>query len=92
MPEEREWLQQLQDWGLVDTYRQQHPDIDDRFSWFDYRSRGFEAEPRRGLRIDLILATRPLAERCHDAGIDYTIRSMEKPSDHCPVWADFDIN
>jgi len=92
LPEERDWLQQLMDWGLVDTYRQRHPRTDDRFSWFDYRSRGFERKPRRGLRIDLILATRTLAGTCIDAGIDYTIRAMEKPSDHCPVWAEFDIS
>jgi exodeoxyribonuclease-3 len=92
LPEEREWLQQLFDWGLVDTYRLRHPQIDNKFSWFDYRSRGFEREPRRGLRIDLVLATHTLAEHCVDAGISYSIRSMEKPSDHCPVWAAFDIS
>jgi exodeoxyribonuclease-3 len=27
-----------------------------------------------------------------DSGIDYDIRSMEKPSDHCPIWAEFDID
>lgn len=91
LPEEREWLQQLQDWGLADTFRQIHPETDDRFSWFDYRSRGFEREPKRGLRIDLILATPALAELCTDAGIAYDIRALEKPSDHCPIWADFDL-
>jgi exodeoxyribonuclease-3 len=91
LPEEREWLQRLVDWGLVDTYRQCRADSTDRYSWFDYRSRGFERQPRRGLRIDLILATSPLASTCRDAGIDYAIRAMDKPSDHCPVWADFDI-
>ena len=89
LPEEREWLDALLAWGLVDTFRARHPDVDDRFSWFDYRSRGFERDPRRGLRIDLLLATRVLAERCTDAGIDYEIRAMERPSDHCPVWAEF---
>jgi exodeoxyribonuclease-3 len=92
LPEEREWLQALLDWGLVDTYRQCQPESDDMYSWFDYRSRGFEREPRRGLRIDLILATPVLAASCRDAGIDYTIRAMEKPSDHCPIWADFDLD
>jgi exodeoxyribonuclease-3 len=91
LPEEREWLQRLLDWGLLDSYRHCHADSNDRFSWFDYRSRGFEREPRRGLRIDLILATRALVDRCSDAGIDYDIRAMQKPSDHCPVWADFDL-
>ncbi|MEW7978744.1 MAG: exodeoxyribonuclease III [Candidatus Sedimenticola endophacoides] len=91
LPEEREWLQALREWGLHDTFRTLHPDARDRFSWFDYRSRGFEREPRRGLRIDLILASSALNRRCTGAGIDYHIRSMDKPSDHCPVWAEFDL-
>lgn len=90
LPEEREWLQALMDWGLHDVFRVVHPDVDDRFSWFDYRSRGFEREPKRGLRIDHLLVTAPLKERLLDAGIDYRIRAMERPSDHCPVWATFD--
>ncbi len=91
LPEEREWLAALADWGLVDTFRQQHPDVTDRFSWFDYRSRGFDREPKRGLRIDHLYASRPLAEKLIDSGINYEIRGMEKPSDHCPVWSEFSI-
>ncbi len=91
LPEEREWMDTLKAWGLEDLYRRCHPDVGDRFSWFDYRSRGFDREPKRGLRIDLMLATRPLAECCRDADIDYVIRALPKPSDHCPVWADFDL-
>ena len=91
LPEEREWIQKLYDWGLHDTFRDQHPEVDDRFSWFDYRSKGFEREPRRGLRIDLILATKPLLTSCNNTGIDYDVRGMEKPSDHCPIWAEFSI-
>ncbi|VAX06222.1 Exodeoxyribonuclease III [hydrothermal vent metagenome] len=91
LPEEREWLQTLMDWGLHDTFRALHPEVDDSFSWFDYRSRGFEQNPQRGLRIDMILATKSLANLCTDAGIAYDIRSMEKPSDHCPIWAMFDV-
>lgn len=88
LPEEREWLDTVMSWGLQDSFRKLHPETDDRFSWFDYRSRGFEREPRRGLRIDLILLSAALAERCVDAGIDYDIRAMEKPSDHCPIWTE----
>ena len=91
LPEEREWLATLTDWGLFDAYRSVHPQADDRFSWFDYRSRGFERDPRRGLRIDLLLVSAPLRERLVDAGIDYDIRGMQKPSNHCPVWATFDL-
>jgi exodeoxyribonuclease III len=91
LPEEKQWLKTLIDWGLSDSYRQLHPDVNDRFSWFDYRSKGFDKEPRRGLRIDLILATSPLSQQCCDAGIDYEVRGMEKPSDHCPIWAEFEL-
>jgi exodeoxyribonuclease-3 len=92
LPEEREWLQHLLDWGLVDTYRKCFPQVDNKFSWFDYRSRGFERDPKRGLRIDLLLATDTLADVCSDAGISYSVRSMEKPSDHCPIWATFNVS
>jgi exodeoxyribonuclease-3 len=86
LPEEREWLERLKNWGLVDSFRQLHPEVNDRFSWFDYRSRGFEDEPKRGLRIDVILASQGLQARLKDAGVDYQLRGMEKPSDHAPIW------
>ena len=88
LPEEREWLARLKGWGLVDTFRQLHPECGDRFSWFDYRSKGFD--DNRGLRIDLILATRPLLARLQESDIDYPLRGHEKPSDHAPIWACFD--
>lgn len=86
LPEERQWLERLLDWGLLDSFRSLHPQTDDRFSWFDYRSRGFEDQPKRGLRIDLIMASRALQPRLQAAGIDYELRGMEKPSDHAPIW------
>jgi exodeoxyribonuclease-3 len=91
LPEEREWLETLVAFGLADAFRVRYPQVSDCFSWFDYRSRGFERDPKRGLRIDHILVSRPLAERLVDSGIDYGIRGMDKPSDHCPVWASFDL-
>ncbi|MFC6635677.1 exodeoxyribonuclease III [Microbulbifer taiwanensis] len=91
LPEEREWLQKIENWGLVDTFRAQNPETDDVFSWFDYRSRGFDREPKRGLRIDLIMASQPLADACVATGVDYDVRAMERPSDHAPVWAEFKI-
>ncbi|WP_194089119.1 exodeoxyribonuclease III [Vibrio hibernica] len=86
-PEEREWLKTLLDWGFEDTFRNLHPQVDDQFSWFDYRSRGFD--DNRGLRIDVILATPSLAAKCIDARIDYELRGIEKPSDHAPIWSEF---
>lgn len=91
LPEERDWLQTLFDWGLDDSYRVKYPDVDNLFSWFDYRSKGFDRDPKRGLRIDHILTTSSLTKTLKDSGIDYDIRSMEKPSDHCPAWSSFDI-
>ncbi|MBR9912132.1 MAG: exodeoxyribonuclease III [Gammaproteobacteria bacterium] len=88
-PEERQWLARLQEWGLTDSFREIYPDEAQTFSWFDYRSKGFEREPKRGLRIDLIMATPCLQSRCSDAGADYAIRGMDKPSDHAPVWSEF---
>jgi exodeoxyribonuclease III len=88
LPEERAWFERLTTWGLTDSFRYRQPDCADRFSWFDYRSRGFEADPKRGLRIDHILLTGALLDRCHAVGIDYAIRAMDKPSDHCPVWVE----
>ncbi len=91
LPEERDWYQALMETGLSDTYRLFRPDAADEFSWFDYRSRGFEDTPKRGLRIDHILCTDGLKNRCVDAGISYDIRGMDKPSDHAPIWAKFDL-
>lgn len=89
LPEEREWYARMEGFGLSDAYRKIHPSESDRFSWFDYRSRGFEAEPKRGLRIDHLMVTAPLLAKVTDSDVDYEIRGMEKPSDHAPVWASF---
>lgn len=85
LPEEREWLQTLLDWGFEDSFRSLNPDTTDQFSWFDYRSKGFD--DNRGLRIDVILATPSLHANLTEAGIDYELRGIEKPSDHAPIWA-----
>jgi len=92
LPEEREWLQKVMDWGLSDTYAAATTDADRLYSWFDYRSKGFDREPRRGLRIDLILATASLAAKVTGVGIDYDLRGAEKPSDHAPIWCEFELD
>ena len=86
-PPERQALRTLCDFGLTDTFRLHHEE-GGRFSWWDYRQLAF---PRNeGLRIDHVLATRPLAERCVAADIDREARKGKLPSDHAPVWADFE--
>ena len=91
LPEEREILKELTDWGLHDSYRTLFPEKNDVFSWFDYRSKGFEDTPKRGLRIDHIWVTKKLNAKIKDCGIDYDIRGMDKPSDHAPIWTLFDL-
>lgn len=90
LPEERTWLNRLMEWGTHDLYREKFPDSNEFLSWFDYRSKGFDDDPKRGLRIDLLLGTKPVLKRLKNAGIDYEIRAMEKPSDHAPVWIELD--
>jgi len=88
LPEEREWLNKVLSLGFIDTYRQANPNKS-MYSWFDYRSRGFDTNT--GLRIDLILASKELAPDCLATGIDLQIRGMDKPSDHAPIWAEFGL-
>ena len=90
LPEEREWFERLRALGLYDGFRLCHAAEDNVFSWFDYRSRGFEREPKRGLRIDHLLVSELLKPAVVDAGVDYDIRAMEKPSDHAPAWIELD--
>ncbi|MGD8396062.1 MAG: exodeoxyribonuclease III [Candidatus Eiseniibacteriota bacterium] len=86
-PDMRAELGKLHDWGLVDTFRLHHPD-GRTYSWWDYRMLAF---PRNeGLKIDHILATRGMAERCTAASIDRDERKGKKPSDHAPVIAEFE--
>jgi exodeoxyribonuclease-3 len=73
-------------WGLVDTYRKHVPDAG-KYSWWDYRMLSFPKG--RGLRIDHVLATAPLAARCTAAAIDREERKGKQPSDHAPVSAVF---
>jgi exodeoxyribonuclease-3 len=86
-PEERQWLKRLMDWGFVDSFRLLHPERESRYSWFDYRSKGFD--DNRGLRIDVILVTAPMLPRVTESDVDYELRAIEKPSDHAPIWTSF---
>lgn len=92
LPEEREWYEALMSRELIDTYRQHYPDSTEFYSWFDYRSRGFNDDPKRGMRIDHILCTSDLTDHCVDAGISYELRAMEKPSDHAPIRSIFNLS
>ncbi len=87
-PRERAALARLRDWGLVDTYRSLRPEHG-RFSWWDYRAGMFHRN--EGMRIDLLYATGPVAERVVWAEIDREARKgPPTPSDHAPVVIDLD--
>lgn len=85
---ERAALAEVRALGFEDCFRRHHPEAG-RYSWWDYRMLAFQR--KRGLRIDHVWATRPLAERCTASDIDVEPRSWERPSDHAPVWAEFEI-
>ncbi|MFO1418261.1 MAG: exodeoxyribonuclease III [Methylotetracoccus sp.] len=57
------------------------------FSWWDYRAAGFRRN--LGLRIDHILVSEALVQELSACGIDVAPRRLERPSDHAPVWAEF---
>jgi exodeoxyribonuclease-3 len=85
---ERNAFHELGAMGFKDTFRLHHKEAG-LFSWWDYRMLAFPKN--RGLRIDAILASQQLAERCTGAGIDREMRKGKEPSDHAPVWSEFDL-
>ncbi len=85
-PPERAALQSLLDQGLADCFRlTEHPP--QQFSWWDYRAGAFRLN--HGVRIDLILASQALQQRCQACSIDVSPRELDQPSDHAPVIAEF---
>jgi len=86
-PPERQALAELFNLGLTDVFRKfEHPE--GTFSWWDYRAAGFRRNA--GLRIDLILTSDGMTERCKASYVDKEPRAWERPSDHAPVIAEFD--
>jgi exodeoxyribonuclease-3 len=67
---------------LIDACRRLHPK-GPQFTWWDYRQLAFPRD--EGLRIDLILATLPVAGRLVRCEVERHERQGEKPSDHAPV-------
>ena len=84
---ERAAFRRFVDLGLADAFRlfEQPPKL---YSWWDYRQMGFRLN--RGLRIDHILLSAPLAATCTACSIDKAPRKLERPSDHAPVIATLD--
>jgi exodeoxyribonuclease III len=84
---ERAAFGELLDWGLHDVFREQYPDDDGLFTYWDYTAGRFHK--REGMRIDFVLASSPLAETTEWALVDRNARKGEKPSDHAPLMVQF---
>lgn len=87
-PAERSALRAIYELGLSDVFRL-FPQPEKIFSWWDYRGVAFRRN--QGLRIDLVLASRTLSQRCSECRIDKEPRGWERPSDHVPVLAEFAV-
>jgi len=79
---ERKVFAELCEWGLIDAFRELHPEPK-VFSWWDYRNGSFHKG--EGMRIDFLLATKSLMSQVEASSIDRNARKGEKPSDHVPV-------
>ena len=87
-PKEREALEKIIALGFCDVFRKFDQE-EKQFSWWDYRAASFRRNA--GVRIDLILASESLKEKCEISYIDREPRTWERPSDHTPVIAEFNI-
>jgi exodeoxyribonuclease-3 len=85
---ERAAIHFIKQWGFTDVFREQNGDVQE-FSWWNYREGAWQRN--RGLRIDHIWTSRPLADKCIGCWIDKDPRKEERPSDHTPVVAEFKI-
>lgn len=81
---EREAFRRLIGLGLTDSFRL-FDQPEKSFSWWDYRLNAYKRNA--GLRIDHVLLSKPLADRCQSCLIDRAPRENEQPSDHTPVVA-----
>jgi exodeoxyribonuclease-3 len=86
-PPEREALAELQALGLRDVVRDRWP-TERVFTYWDYRAGMFHQD--LGMRIDLVLASAPVADRVQAAWVDRQARKGKGPSDHAPVIIDLD--
>ena len=84
---EKAAFRKLLDWGLVDAVRLVRTE-DDLYTWWDYRMGAFWQH--RGLRIDHLLVTQPLASVVTGAEMVREMRKGKRPSDHAPMAVDLD--
>jgi exodeoxyribonuclease III len=87
-PETREAFQSLLGLGLTDALRAA-TDEPNLYTFWDYQAGAWQKN--WGIRIDHLLLSPQASDRLTNVGIDSYVRAWEKPSDHVPVWADFDL-
>jgi len=87
-PPERAALAKLLALGLRDVVRDRWPS-ERVFTYWDYRAGMFHQD--LGMRIDLVLASEPVASRVRAAWVDRHARKGTGPSDHTPVIVDLDL-
>ena len=85
---ERAYFRKLLDLGFSDSFRlfEQAPEI---YSWWDYRMGAFRRN--KGMRIDHIMVSPELRAVCRAAWIDKSVRKLERPSDHAPVFVELEL-
>ncbi len=84
-PEERAAYRGILDLGFRDSFRLFEQN-EKAYTWWDYRMNAFRRN--MGLRIDHVLLSEALAQKCIDCRIDLIPRKKERPSDHAPVIAE----
>jgi len=84
---ERAALADLESWGLTDAFRRCYPDSG-LYTYWDYRAGDFHEH--RGMRIDLVLVSAPVADHLRWAVVDRNARKGKLPSDHAPLFIDTD--
>jgi exodeoxyribonuclease-3 len=89
-PEVHKALKKVMSWGFADVFRI-HCKEPGQYTFWDYRMKN-AFKTNRGWRLDHIMASQPLAEKCINCYIDKNPRMEERPSDHTPVVAEFDWN
>jgi exodeoxyribonuclease-3 len=85
-PEVHKVMAKVLKWGFIDIFRM-HCDQPGQYTFWDYRMNAFKRN--LGWRLDFIMATKPLADKCTNCYIDREPRKAQRPSDHTPIIAEF---
>jgi exodeoxyribonuclease-3 len=82
---ERQAVRHLEEWGLADAFRLRYNESG-LYTYWDYRAGDFHQH--RGMRIDLVLISKPLVDRVSWVLVDRNARKGKLPSDHAPLIVD----